>query len=83
MTELSHTDDATTLLQKLMQATNEVKELNSQLILKGGELNNQLIILQKIKGEYAEIKAKIRLQKEISNSLKIAIRAEANSLSNI
>ena len=98
MTELSHTDDATTLLQKLTQAQNEVEDLTTSLISKGNELNKvigeyheikatSLILkdkeLNKVNGEYREIKARIKAVKERINTLKILIRAEANSLSNI
>ena len=71
--ELEHTDDASTLMLKLMQATNEVVKLTQMLITVGTELNT-------IKGKYNEIKAKIRSEKEKINSLKVAIRAEGNTL---
>jgi len=69
MTELNHSDSADTQLQKLLSATNEVVRLTQELIAVGTELNSW-------RGKYNEIKAKIKTQKEIINSLKVSIRAE-------
>ena len=71
--ELSHTDDASTQMQKLLQATNEVVRLTTELIEAGNLLNER-------KGKYREIQAKIKAQKEIINSLKVSIRAEGSHL---
>jgi capsule polysaccharide export protein KpsE/RkpR len=57
----------------MMQATNEVVKLNEELVKIGTELN-------KWRGVYNEIKARIKTQKEIINSLKVAIRAEASQI---
>jgi peptidoglycan hydrolase CwlO-like protein len=70
--KLSHTDDAGTQTEKMLIAINEIEDLTKQLIVTGKELNE-------VKGRYAEIKAKIKLQKEKINGLKITIRAEAVS----
>ena len=67
--ELNHTDDASTQMQKLLQATNEVVKLTNELIEAGNALNEK-------RGKYREIQAKIKCQKEIINSLKVSIRAE-------
>jgi len=71
--QLDHTDDASMLRIKLTETTNEVGELTRQLIEIGTQLN-------KAKGLFAEVKAKIRWKKEVISSLKIQIRAEGNSL---
>jgi hypothetical protein len=76
-------------------ATNQVVQLTEALVLAGGILNDCEIKLieaiskedkrkakiekQIAKGKFAEIKAKIKAQKEIINSLKILIKAEHNS----
>jgi len=70
---LDHTDDASTQMQKLITATNEVERLTAELIVSGGVLNDAI-------GRHAENKAKLKLQKEIINSLKIIIRAEGSHL---
>jgi hypothetical protein len=67
--ELSHTDDVGTQMQKMLQATNEIVRLTNELIVSGTLLNQA-------KGQYREIQARIKAQKEIINSLKVAIRAE-------
>jgi peptidoglycan hydrolase CwlO-like protein len=72
-TELKHTDDAATQLQKMLQATNEVVRLTNELIEAGNALNEK-------KGKYREIQAKIKCQKEVINSLKVSIRAEGSHL---
>jgi hypothetical protein len=71
--ELNHTDDAATQMAKMLEATNEVVRLTKELINIGTELNA-------VSGRYAEVKAKIRANKEIISSCKIAIKAESNSL---
>jgi peptidoglycan hydrolase CwlO-like protein len=73
MEELNHSDDASTQLQKMLSATNEVVRLTQELIEIGTELN-------KWRGKYNEVKAKIKTQKEIINSLKVSIRAEGSHL---
>jgi len=69
--ELQHSDSADTQLTKMLEATNEVVRLTQELIAVGTELN-------KWRGKYNEIKARIKTQKEIINSLKVSIRAEHN-----
>ena len=64
-------DDVGTQMAKMLQATNEVVSLTKELIVTGGVLNEA-------KGKHAEIKAKIKAQKEIINSCKVVIRAEHN-----
>ena len=70
MTLQAH-DDVGTQMGKMIEATNEVVKLTKELIEAGQVLNTA-------KGKYAEIKAKIKTQKEIINSLKVIIRAESN-----
>ena len=76
MTHLNSTDDAGTLLLKLTEVTNEIGDLTKQLIEAGKVLNDA-------KGFYTEIKAKIKWKKEVANSLKVQIRAEANTLGSV
>lgn len=71
--ELNHSDSVDIQLQKMLEATNEVVRLTQGLIAIGTELNT-------IRGKYNEIKARIKTQKEIINSLKISIRAEGSQL---
>ena len=70
---LDHTDAVDIQMQKLIGATNEVERLTADLIVSGGVLNEAM-------GKHAENKAKLKLQKEIINSLKIIIRAEGSHL---
>jgi peptidoglycan hydrolase CwlO-like protein len=70
---LDHTDDVGTQMQKMIEATNEVVNLTHQLIAVGTELNL-------VKGKFAEIKARIKAEKEKINSLKVIIRAEGSHL---
>lgn len=67
--KLSHEDDAGTQTRKLQAIGNELVELTRDLISAGNELNIA-------KGKFAEIKAKIKLKKELMNVLKVTIRAE-------
>ena len=71
--KLYHTDDAAEQLRKMLESQNRTMELTKQLIELGKKLNE-------LKGQYAEIKAKIRLEQEIRNTLKVSIRAEANAI---
>jgi len=73
MSELTHTDSADTQLMKMLEATNEVVRLTQELITVGTELNVW-------RGKYHELKARIKTQKEIINSLKVSIRAEGSVL---
>ena len=68
---LSHTDDAATQMQKMLESINKIEDLTKELIVSGKELNE-------CKGKYAEIRAKIKLEKEKINGLKITIKAEGN-----
>lgn len=70
---LDHTDAVDIQLKKLIEATNEVERLTAELIVSGRVLNEAI-------GKHAENKAKIKLNKEIINSLKIVIRAEGSHL---
>ena len=70
---LNQSDSADIQLQKMLDATNEVVRLTNELIERGNTLN-------KAKGEYREVQAKIKAQKEIINSLKVSIRAEGSHL---
>lgn len=74
--EINHTDDAGTLMQKLAEAQNELTSLFEELKVRGGELNEK-------NGLFAETKAKIRVKKEQINTIKVLIRAEANSMGGI
>lgn len=76
MTELSHQDDAGTLLMKLAQAQNELTELYEELKIRGGELNIT-------EGRFAETKAKIRVKTQQINTIKILIRAEAATMGGV
>jgi hypothetical protein len=67
--ELSHQDDVSTQMQKMLEATNEIVRLTQDLIQAGKVLNDA-------KGYYREIQARIKAQKEIINSCKVVIRAE-------
>lgn len=66
---LKHEDDARTMLNKIVDATNEVVRLTSELIALGDNLNIA-------KGKYAECKARIKAQKEIISSAKVIVKAE-------
>lgn len=70
---LNHKDDVSTQMGKMLEATNEVVRLTNELIHAGQILNDA-------RGKYAEIKAKIKSQKEIINSCKVVIRAEGSHL---
>ena len=59
----------------MLESINEIEKLTKELIVAGK-------ILNEAKGTFAEIKAKIKLEKEKINGLKITIKAEANSLVN-
>jgi hypothetical protein len=72
MDKLDITHDVATQMAKMIEATNEIVNLTKQLISAGQALND-------VKGKYTEIKAKIKAQKEIINSLKVVIRAENNT----
>jgi len=67
--QLSSSDAVDVQMQKMVTATNEVVRLTQELITIGTELNQW-------RGKFAEVKAKIKAQKEIINSLKIVIKAE-------
>ena len=67
--QLSHEDDAGMQLRKLQDIGNELIELTRELVTVGNELNA-------VKGRFSEIKAKIKLKKELMNVLKVTIRAE-------
>ena len=73
MTMLNPADDAGTQMAKMLAATNEVVNLTKDLIASGQILNDA-------KGKYQEIKAKIKAQKEVINSLKTIIKAEGSHL---
>jgi hypothetical protein len=73
MTELNHTNDVGTQMAEICACTNEVVRLTQELIKSGS-------ILNEAKGKYAEIKARIKAEKEKINSLKIIIRAEGSQL---
>lgn len=67
MLDASH--DVGVQMQQMLEATNEVVRLTNELISAGKILNTA-------KGNYREIQAKIKAQKEVINSLKCSIRAE-------
>jgi len=73
MNELKQSDSADEQMRKMLENINILTQLTSQLIEVGKELNVA-------KGKYQEVKAKIRLRKEIINGLKVTIRAEANAV---
>jgi hypothetical protein len=68
-----HTDAVDEQMRKMLEATNEVVRLTNELITAGATLNQA-------KGLYREIQARIKAQKEIINSLKVAIKAEGSHL---
>ena len=69
MTDLSHDNDVATHMKHLCDANNEVVRLTNELISAGGILNDA-------RGKFAEIKARIKAEKEKINTLKVLIRAE-------
>jgi hypothetical protein len=66
---IDNTADIATQTAKLIECTNEVVRLTQDLIIKGQLYN-------KAKGEYTEIKARIKAEKEKISSLKEIIKAE-------
>ena len=70
---LLNSDDMAVQMGKMIEATNEVVSLTKDLIESGKILNDA-------RGKYHEIKAKIKAQKEIINSLKTIIKAEGSHL---
>uniref|UniRef100_A0A6M3LMN0 Uncharacterized protein n=1 Tax=viral metagenome TaxID=1070528 RepID=A0A6M3LMN0_9ZZZZ len=90
--ELQPTDDVATLQGKLCISINETIKLTEQLKEYGGILNSAKVEVlrsntkeekqlakikeQEAEGSFAEIKALIKLQKEITNGLKTLLKAE-------
>lgn len=93
---LDHTQDVAVQYEKLVEATNEVIKLTEQLVVIGTALNDAKVTILKapgaeekhqaiidrqiIEGKFAEVKARIKCQKEIINSLKIILKAEGSHL---
>lgn len=92
--ELNHTDDVSTQTAKMIAVANQITLLTEQLKIAGNTLNNfkieclraktprdkeeAKIKRQEAEGKFAEIKADIKVKKEIINVLKMVIRAENN-----
>ncbi len=92
---LNPEDDVATLQGKLCISINKTIELTEQLKEYGGVLNSAKVEVlraenketkqiakikeQEAEGKFAEIKALIKLQKEITNGIKTLLKAEHNT----
>lgn len=92
---LNHTDDVSTLLQKLTELDAEGAKLTEQLVAIGTQLNladidvdnaktpeeklDKKIIWKTIRGKYKETQARIKCLDRRVSSLKYMIKAERNT----